>query len=124
MVQLPLSFFTSFFGMNVREWSGQPTNLPIHTVGVLMGSISAALIVVALLLAFNKPIYQVVSYALQQGIKFPAIIRKPDSQVPRTELGYGKERNKWLRSRHDMGLPQRITTDGDTVPVLRKRNTG
>ena len=23
---LPLSFFTSLFGINAREWSGQPTN--------------------------------------------------------------------------------------------------
>lgn len=53
---LPLSFFTSLFGMNVREWSGQNTNVPMHTVLVLMCSVSAAVIVVALLLAFNKPV--------------------------------------------------------------------
>jgi len=53
---LPLSFFTSLFGMNVREWSGTGTNPPMHTVLVLMCSTSAAVIVVALLLAFNKPV--------------------------------------------------------------------
>jgi hypothetical protein len=26
---LPLSFFTSLFGINVREWSGTPENLTI-----------------------------------------------------------------------------------------------
>lgn len=53
---LPLSFFTSLFGMNVREWSGQNTNMPMHTVLVVMCSVSAAVILIALLLAFNKQV--------------------------------------------------------------------
>ncbi|KAI9654644.1 MAG: hypothetical protein M1821_005851 [Bathelium mastoideum] len=120
IVFLPLSFFTSFFGMNVREWSGQPTNLPLHTVGVLMGSISAALILIALVLAFNKPIYQVVSYALQHGISLP--FSNPISRLRRwqEEQEFG---SRYLASRNETELPQDTLTNGDLIPALRKRNT-
>jgi len=49
---LPLSFFTSLFGMNVRDWSGQASNEGLRKVLILMGSVSAAVIVLALLAAF------------------------------------------------------------------------
>lgn len=54
IIFLPLSFFASVFGINAREWSGDSTNLGIHTIFVYMGCISLAVIVVALLVAFNK----------------------------------------------------------------------
>lgn len=50
--QLPLSFFTSLFGMNVRDWTGDERNSTLHRVMILMGSASAAIIVIALLAAF------------------------------------------------------------------------
>ncbi|KAI9679132.1 MAG: hypothetical protein M1822_007342 [Bathelium mastoideum] len=120
IVFLPLSFFTSFFGMNVREWSGQPTNLPIHTVGVLMGSISAALILIALVLAFNKPIYQLVSYALQHGIRLP--FPNPISRLRQWQMKqeYG---SRYMASRRETKLPQGILANGDLIPTLKKRNT-
>lgn len=65
---LPLSFFTSLFGMNVREWSGTDTNVPMHTALVLMCGISAAVILIALLLAFNKPVRDRF-YRMHQRIK-------------------------------------------------------
>jgi hypothetical protein len=49
---LPLSFFTSLFGMNVRDWTGDPANSTLQRVMILMGSASAAIIVIALLAAF------------------------------------------------------------------------
>lgn len=55
IIFLPLSFFASVFGINVREWSGTSSNPSLHSVFVYMGSISVAVIVVALLLAFNRP---------------------------------------------------------------------
>ncbi|KAL8819732.1 MAG: hypothetical protein Q9223_001889 [Gallowayella weberi] len=54
IIFLPLSFFASVFGINAREWSGESHNLGIHTIFVYMGSISLAVIIVALLVAFNK----------------------------------------------------------------------
>lgn len=55
IIFLPLSFFASIFGINSREWSGEGNNyLPLHQIFTYMGSISLAVIIVALLVAFNK----------------------------------------------------------------------
>ncbi|KAI9798830.1 MAG: hypothetical protein M1825_004953, partial [Sarcosagium campestre] len=53
VIFLPLSFFTSLFGMNVREWTGQKSNLSARRIFTLMAFISFAVIFVALLVAFN-----------------------------------------------------------------------
>ena len=53
-----LPFPTSLFGMNVREWSSQSTDPDFHHIFVIAGCVSAAIIIIALLLAFNKPIRQ------------------------------------------------------------------
>ena len=60
IIFLPLSFFASVFGINAREWSGKPgdenTALPrLHEIFTYMGAISLAVIVVALMVAFNRP---------------------------------------------------------------------
>ncbi|KAI9893444.1 MAG: hypothetical protein M1814_006741 [Vezdaea aestivalis] len=60
VIFLPLSFFTSLFGMNVREWSGTPTNPTTHDVIVYMCAISFSVIIVAFLLAFVKSVREVV----------------------------------------------------------------
>ncbi|CAD6571283.1 MAG: hypothetical protein ASARMPRED_004452 [Alectoria sarmentosa] len=59
IIFLPLSFFASVFGINAREWSGQPgnenTSLPtLHEIFTYMGAISLAVIVIALMVAFNR----------------------------------------------------------------------
>lgn len=54
IIFLPLSFFASVFGINAREWSGTSTNLSLHNIFLYMGTISLAVIIVALLVAFNK----------------------------------------------------------------------
>ena len=54
IIFLPLSFFASMFGINAREWSGVSENLRLRTIFTYMGSISIAVIIVALLVAFNK----------------------------------------------------------------------
>ena len=105
--------------MNVREWSGQSTNLPIHTVAVLMGSISAALIVIALLLAFNRLIYQAASHFLHHGIY----------NVIRQGFGKGEAKQETTAVKNmeflldDKPLPEHSTADGDFFPMLKKRNT-
>ena len=53
IIFLPLSFFASVFGIQSKEWSGG--NYPkLHTIFTYMGSISLAVIIIALLVAFNK----------------------------------------------------------------------
>lgn len=69
IVFLPLSFFTSLFGMNTSEWSGDETNLSLHTIGVLMGAISFSVILVAFLIAFNEPIRVLVLWCATIGLK-------------------------------------------------------
>lgn len=54
IIFLPLSFFASVFGINAREWSGTSTNPRLRTIFVYMGSISVAVIIIALLVAFNR----------------------------------------------------------------------
>ncbi|KAL4924484.1 uncharacterized protein BDV17DRAFT_300974 [Aspergillus undulatus] len=54
VIFLPLSFFTSLFGINAREWSGEPTNLTLRTMLTISGPTSAAVIVSALLIAFSE----------------------------------------------------------------------
>lgn len=54
IIFLPLSFMASVFGMNISQWSGIVTNVDEYKAFVYMGCISLAVIVVALLVAFNK----------------------------------------------------------------------
>ena len=49
----PLSFFASVLGINAREWSGVGTNRSLCNVFAYMVSMSFAVTVLALLLAFN-----------------------------------------------------------------------
>jgi hypothetical protein len=72
IVFLPLSYFSSLFGMNVREWSGTETNATAHTVVLYSATISMGIILTALFLAFNQTIrdagIMAVKYA-QMGFK-------------------------------------------------------
>ncbi len=54
VIFLPLSFFASIFGINAREWSGVETNPSLRKIFLYMATISAAVIFIALSLAFNK----------------------------------------------------------------------
>jgi len=65
---LPLSLFTSLFGMNAREWSGQDSDPDPSHIGILMGSISATVIIIALLVAFNKNIHTFLTVTLKERL--------------------------------------------------------
>lgn len=54
VIFLPLSFFTSLFGINAREWSGTPENLTLSEMFEIGAPASFAIIAVALLLAFSE----------------------------------------------------------------------
>ncbi|KAI9038646.1 uncharacterized protein KD926_010590 [Aspergillus affinis] len=63
VIFLPLSFFTSLFGINVREWSGEETNLTMSQMLSISGPTSFAIIVIALLMAFSERLRDVTAKA-------------------------------------------------------------
>ncbi|THC99661.1 hypothetical protein EYZ11_000822 [Aspergillus tanneri] len=65
---LPLSFFTSLFGINVREWSGESENLTMSQMLTIAGPISAAVIIIALLMAFSERLRESATKAQQVAI--------------------------------------------------------
>lgn len=54
VIFLPLSFFTSLFGINAREWSGTKENLTLGEMFRIGAPTSFAIIAIALLLAFSE----------------------------------------------------------------------
>lgn len=69
IIFLPLSFFASIFGINAREWSGVSTNWSLHSIFLYMGSISVGVIIIALLVAFNRPTRRLVREAWKQAAR-------------------------------------------------------
>ncbi|KAK3170675.1 hypothetical protein OEA41_002757 [Lepraria neglecta] len=55
IIFLPLSFFASVFGINSREWAQAPNSYPtLNTIFTYMSTISVTVIILALLVAFNR----------------------------------------------------------------------
>jgi len=86
--QLPLSFFTSLFSMNVGDWTGDPENSTLRRVMILMGSASAAIIVVALLAAFF-PLWYGQASERAKGLK------KLNTKVSQASSRFGAFMNWW-----------------------------
>ncbi|KGO66589.1 Mg2+ transporter protein, CorA-like/Zinc transport protein ZntB [Penicillium italicum] len=61
VVFLPLSFFTSLFGMNAREWSGESTNPTLGQMFVIAAPASFAIIFLSLFIAFSNSLREIVS---------------------------------------------------------------
>lgn len=61
VIFLPLSFFTSLFGVNAREWSGIRQNLTLGEMFAIGAPASFAIIGVALLLGFSQKLREAVS---------------------------------------------------------------
>ncbi|CAG8075584.1 unnamed protein product [Penicillium salamii] len=70
VVFLPLSFFTSLFGINAREWSGEPTNPTLGTMLEIAAPSSFAIIFLSLLLAFSETLREIVSKSHKISIGF------------------------------------------------------
>ena len=58
VIFLPLSFFTSVFGMNTHEWGGG-TNVPLGTIGAIALPASAFIIAASLVAAFSSRVQAV-----------------------------------------------------------------
>ncbi|KAK4862839.1 hypothetical protein LT330_002972 [Penicillium expansum] len=61
VVFLPLSFFTSLFGINAREWSGEPTNPTLGQMFEIAAPASFAIIFLSLFIAFSDTLREIVS---------------------------------------------------------------
>ena len=95
VIFLPLSFFASVFGINSREWSGADNKyLPLHQIFTYMGTISLAVIIVSLLIAFNKYTRRLIARVWKKGI-LPTLNmwrikhgKKPLVEDPTAKIGY------------------------------------
>ncbi|KAJ5307553.1 hypothetical protein N7476_008209 [Penicillium atrosanguineum] len=67
VIFLPLSFFTSLFGINAREWSGESANLTLAEMLEIAAPASIAIIVLSLLLAFSERLRQVTTTSQKIG---------------------------------------------------------
>ncbi|KAJ5676170.1 hypothetical protein N7462_009067 [Penicillium macrosclerotiorum] len=114
---LPLSFFTSLFGINAREWSGTEQNLTLAEMAEIAAPASFAIILIALLMAFSEKLRQIVakSHKITKGLlsefifypvkvflhwesfkgKIPSVVPAEDSAMRKrfdNYLGYGNHR--------------------------------
>lgn len=65
VIFLPLSFFSSIFGMNTSEWGGE-NNLGLRTIGLIALPSSAVLIFIALLVAWSTSMRKVLNYPIKR----------------------------------------------------------
>ncbi|CAL5875238.1 uncharacterized protein PFLUO_LOCUS9542 [Penicillium psychrofluorescens] len=70
VIFLPLSFFTSLFGINAREWSGIKENLSLNLMFEIAAPASVALIAFTLLMAFSENLREAVSKSHKIGTGF------------------------------------------------------
>ncbi|KAK7711789.1 hypothetical protein SLS64_005056 [Diaporthe eres] len=104
VIFLPLSFFTSLFGMNTREWGGG-NNIRLRTIGSIALPASALLVVSALFVAWStsvrkafKSLSKRVRRARNRSRRWwkrqLAALWKRNDDRPRTRLGMLKMRRK------------------------------
>ena len=123
IIFLPLSFFASVFGINSREWSSadpedRNTSLPtLHEIFTYMGAISLAVIVVALMVAFNKHArrlsYKIWKLSARPYIKLLRLGVKPErfpSQPTRTSTTVGDM---------EIDLEKQVAADADKARASR-----
>ncbi|KAJ5920077.1 hypothetical protein N7516_010935 [Penicillium verrucosum] len=68
VVFLPLSFFTSLFGINAREWSGEQTNPTLGEMFEIAAPASFAIISLSLFVAFSDTLRDIVSKTHKIGV--------------------------------------------------------
>ncbi|KAI0867889.1 hypothetical protein GGS24DRAFT_484034 [Hypoxylon argillaceum] len=91
VIFLPLSFFTSLFGMNTQEWGGD-NNISLRVIGAISLPASALLVLTSLIVAFSTRV--------QTAIKKPFKPLKSQVQEWQQKLKATKPRRKpVLRSR-------------------------
>ncbi|KAJ5543561.1 hypothetical protein N7535_005985 [Penicillium sp. DV-2018c] len=68
VVFLPLSFFTSLFGINAREWSGEQTNPTLVEMFEIAAPASFGIIFLSLLIAFSEGLRETMSKTYKIGL--------------------------------------------------------
>ena len=101
IIFLPLSFMSSFFGMNAREWTGQIASPSLPMVISSMIGLTLGVIILALLLAFSKATRGLIKTTWKQLIYAYKRLCRPTSshheRLKRLKLG-----KKPLRTRERM----------------------
>lgn len=76
-LQLPLSFFTSLFGMNASEWTGSSSDPNLHVIFLWTFPVSIVVIITALFVAFNSYVRHRAVWALKLASKMTGRSRGP-----------------------------------------------
>ncbi|KAI9728690.1 MAG: hypothetical protein M1828_002796 [Chrysothrix sp. TS-e1954] len=123
IIFLPLSFFTSLFGMNTRSWSGNQPTLPLHIILLWMCPVSAAVIIFALLAAFNgffRAHLAWMSEAITQWYRRVA----PGDDLERAEKGHSKLEPSIFAALQAATIPASVmATDLGALTMPRPKRT-
>ncbi|CEJ61184.1 hypothetical protein PMG11_09722 [Penicillium brasilianum] len=141
VIFLPLSFFTSLFGINAREWSGTPENLSLAQMLEIGAPASFAIIGIALLMAFSGSLRQTVakSHKISRGLwrefisnpvkmffHWESFKSKIPSVVPAEDSGIRKRFDQYLgysihRTQFDEDFWQRRQVERSPLEELERR---
>lgn len=144
VIFLPLSFFTSLFGMNTREWGGGD-NIPLRTIGSIALPASALLIIVALFVAWSTSVRKAFNSLSKSARRYRnrarrwwkkqiATLWSKDGDRPRTRLGRLKmhrrrealevkrQKNRMKREMTMHDFWERHQLDRDTKYAIPSRN--
>ncbi|ROW01877.1 hypothetical protein VMCG_05611 [Cytospora schulzeri] len=126
---LPLSFFTSLFGMNTFEWGGSG-NLPLRTIGSIALPASVFLIIVTLVAAWSISVRKAFKNLKRGARRFREQARRwckrqvlalvyDDDGRPRARIGRrrGEDLDFWERHREEREMQYEI-------PLRNRRGTG
>ena len=118
IIFLPLSFFASVFGINAREWSGQPNNYPkLKNIFTIMVAISLAVIIFALLVAFNKfarrrtqQIYVKIALPVRTLLERWHLVKKPSPEEQLGAVLHNLDPEKMALAHAERAETKRLTT--------------
>lgn len=118
VIFLPLSFFTSIFGMNTYEWGGSG-NLHLRTIGVITLPSSAALVLIALVIAWSTSMRKVLNYPIKISRRFKRkTLRWCKAQL--MAAWYGENNTPRLNIRRN----RRKTSDHTRKSNITRKKTG
>ncbi|KAI0546750.1 hypothetical protein F4679DRAFT_404901 [Xylaria curta] len=110
VIFLPLSFFTSLFGMNTQEWGGPDPNnfVSLKLIGVISLPASAFLIAITLVLAFSGRMQSLIKFSYRAMLAtfeicsrpFRAFVEHTEHQIAKLEPQASKDsakKRRWVK---------------------------
>ncbi|KAI1751573.1 hypothetical protein F4782DRAFT_540841 [Xylaria castorea] len=110
VIFLPLSFFTSLFGMNTQEWGGPDPNdfLSLKVIGAISLPASALVIAITLVAAFSGRIQSLIKFSYRASLATFEICSRPlrafvehtEHQLARLEPQSSKDsanKRRWIK---------------------------